>query len=161
MEQVARAMEIFAISHEYGHHHHRHGRAVDSDDPHQEELEADQFALRVCREVEKPPLQFDNPYLLSGSGGTILLTAIATLRKLEGFVDGRQAVDRGTHPPIQRRIAAFDSVALLQPAEHKRLKGFRDAGTRILSAVETILVPVWSKYDFRDLREASAWKFDR
>jgi hypothetical protein len=27
-EQIARAMEIFAIAHEYGHHHHAHGRRL-------------------------------------------------------------------------------------------------------------------------------------
>jgi hypothetical protein len=74
-EQVARAMEIFAIVHEYGHHHHGHGPRLE-DNPKQEEFDADQFALRIGYEVERVPLICPNPYLSSGAGGVVLLMAL-------------------------------------------------------------------------------------
>ena len=89
-EQVARAMEIFAIAHEYGHHHLGHGSQIDGD-PMQEEFEADQFALKISYEVEQKPFLFDNPYLSSGAGGVVLLLALATLRKFEETLRGARA----------------------------------------------------------------------
>jgi len=51
-EQVAQSMEVFAIAHEYGHHHFDHGRQIGRD-PHQEEIDADKFALRISYEIER------------------------------------------------------------------------------------------------------------
>jgi hypothetical protein len=53
-EQIARALEIFALAHEYGHHHLKHGRVVDTD-PKAEEFEADDFALKISWEVDRQP----------------------------------------------------------------------------------------------------------
>jgi hypothetical protein len=53
MEQVAFAMEIFGVAHEYAHHALDHGRTVVSEtDAHREEFEADAFALKICKIVE-------------------------------------------------------------------------------------------------------------
>lgn len=139
MEQVARAMEIFAVAHEYGHHHLCHGRDIEGD-PKAQEFEADQFALRVSEEVDRRPMILENPYLISGAGGAILLMALETLRAVEELT-GASAPPRETHPPVSDRIARFNSTHILQPAEFKWLQGFRIASTRIMALVHEALVP--------------------
>jgi hypothetical protein len=134
MEQVARAMEIFAIAHEYGHHHLAHGRDYASD-AHQEEYAADQFALRIGEEVERRADVFPNPYLSSGAGGVILLTALETLSAFEATL-GKTEFYGNTHPSVADRVSRFDSVKVVFPAEFKLLKSFRAASTRIMSSVK-------------------------
>lgn len=70
-------------------------------DPHKEEFEADQFALRICYEVERYPLIFVNPYLASGAGGVILLTALQALREVETAFGPQRGGAADTHPEIQ------------------------------------------------------------
>lgn len=137
-EQVARAMEIFAVAHEYGHHHHSHGRQLD-DDAKREEFEADQFALRTCYEVERNPLIFPNPYISSGAGGVILLLALKTLEKFREVITTERIKFSNTHPTVTQRLARFDSVAVLKPDEFSQLKGFRTASTRIMTGVDAVL----------------------
>jgi hypothetical protein len=150
-EQVARAMEIFAISHEYGHHHHGHGRQL-GDDPKREELDADQFALRIGYEVERTPLIIPNPYLSSGAGGVVLLMALDTLGKFRGTITGAGIPSHGTHPTATERLSRFDSVALLDAVEFAQLKGFRTASARILASVDAELSDLLSALpaDVRD-----------
>lgn len=137
VEQVAEAMEVFAIAHEYGHHHHAHGRDMD-DDPWRQEYEADQFALRVGAEIDKVRGHHENPYLSSGAGGGILLRALETQRLVEGRLGG-QAPSPDTHPPTTERIRRFDSVQVLVPSEFRRLKGFRQAADRVMTLVAEML----------------------
>jgi hypothetical protein len=138
-EQIARSMEIFAIAHEYGHHHLMHGKDI-SDDPHAEEFAADQFALKICYEVENVPFLFPNPYLSSGTGGVALLESLNILRSVEGLLVDRTNALAGTHPETHLRIAKFDSVAIMRPTEFVVLRGFRLTCTRILSLVRSILL---------------------
>ncbi len=139
MEQVARAMEIFAIAHEYGHHHFTHGRDINAES-HLQEFEADQFALRICDEVDRRPVILENPYLVSGAGGVVLLMALEMLRSVEELM-GAPPAQGETHPQVAGRVIRFDSVRLLQPAEFKSLKGFRVASSRIMALVNQALVP--------------------
>jgi hypothetical protein len=159
MEQVARSMEIFAIAHEYGHHDRNHGRGIGSEAMHAEEFEADQFALRICWEVERRPVLGQNPYLPSGAGGAILLMSVATLRKIESLVAGSQTAKRDTHPDPLERIARFDAVALLQPSEFQWLKEYRTTAMRIMVVVEEFMLRALATADFRKLRALSEWKF--
>lgn len=139
MEQVARAMEIFAIAHEYGHHHLDHGRQIDAD-PRSEELAADAFALRISYEVEKHPVLIENPYLLSGAGAMILLISLDTLRSVEKIMGARR-LDMASHPSVAERIERFDSIRMLFPDEHRWLKGFRTASQRVMMLVHDMLIP--------------------
>lgn len=139
-EQVARAMEIFAISHEYGHHDLEHGKQI-GEDAQREEFKADQFALRICYEVERQPLIIQNPYLASGAGGVVLLLALETLRRIEDLVGGETTRTLDTHPEARLRIDQFDTVAVMKPDEFKVLKGFRVASERIMTAVDSELLP--------------------
>lgn len=120
MEEIARAMEIFAIAHEYGHHHFAHGRDIEAD-PYAQEFEADQFALRISSQTDRRRFSgMENPYLVSGAGGAVLLMATTTLREIDELL-GAQAASGDTHPAAADRIARFNSVRVLQPAEFHRL----------------------------------------
>ncbi len=133
MEQIARAMEIFAIAHEYGHHHLSHGRDIEAD-PRKEEFDADQFALRICDEVDRKPIVLENPYLISGSGGVVLLLALETLSSIEAAL-GKPVSSADTHPPIRERLARFNSVRVVMPDQLKWLKRFRTVSAEIMDVV--------------------------
>jgi hypothetical protein len=139
VEQVARAMELFVVAHEYGHHHHGHGRNPGAD-AWLEEFEADQFALRIGRPVgERDRMPIWNPYLASGSGGVIILKALETLRRFEHAL-GAPMPQADRHPNADTRIARFDAVAVIEPDMFTTLKGFRAASERVMDAVGTVLV---------------------
>jgi hypothetical protein len=136
-EQVARAMELFAVAHEYGHHDLRHGKEPGSD-PHKEEFEADQFALRICYEIERFPFIYDNPYLSSGAGGVVLLLGLEMLKTVENTLDAMTRTF-DTHPEPRARIDRMDSVAVTRPREFEMLRSFRTVGFRIMTTVNTEL----------------------
>lgn len=138
VEQVARAMELFTVAHEYGHHHHGHGRQLGAD-ARAEEFEADQFALRIGRPIgERDRTPLWNPYLASGSGGVIILKALETLRRFEHAL-GAPMPTGITHPSADERISRFDSVAVVEPTMYSTLKGFRTASLRVMDAVGSLL----------------------
>lgn len=158
-EQIARAMEIFAIAHEYGHHEYNHGRSIETMAAYTEEYEADKFALKISWELENRPLLYQNPYLSSGAGGAILLLSLQTLRRVEDLIAGTSTILSDTHPSASDRIARFDSVAILQPKLFPVLKQYREAAIRIMSLVESLLYNGSNGADFTKVREQSAWKF--
>jgi hypothetical protein len=135
-EHVARAMELFAVAHEYGHHQHNHGREIDPQAARAEEFEADQFALKVCYEVERYPELGYNPYLTSGAGGLTLLRALRMLRAVETRLNGATAGNADSHPDVDERAARFETIALLKPAEFATLQHFRRASARIMAAAD-------------------------
>jgi hypothetical protein len=139
MEQIARAMELFAIAHKYGHHRLAQGRNIGAD-ARQEEFDADQFALKICYEVDRMPVIIENPYLISGAGGVVMLMALDTLRVIEEIL-GEPGADVSTHPSVKERIKRFDSVRMLFPDEFRWLKGFRTLSGRIMSVVQDALLP--------------------
>ena len=143
-EQVARAMEIFAIAHEYGHHHYGHGRQLDLDSK-SEEFSADQFALLISYEVERKPFLFSNPYLSSGAGGLVLLLSLEILKKFTQAIIGVPLMPSGTHPKISERLDRFNSVAVLKPDEFLALKGFRTTSHRLMTSVDSELSNLLTK----------------
>jgi hypothetical protein len=158
-EDVARAMEIFVVAHEYGHHHYQHGRAVDAD-PHTEEFEADRFALRISAVLAEQRLTLpkrlaisSNPYLESGAGAIIMLMALDTLRAVEQALGFSDRWPSDTHPETSLRIRKFESVALLQPAEFARLKHFRTAAAHVMTLVRDVIVPAIPHMPAEDLRK--------
>lgn len=150
-EDVARAMEIFVVAHEYGHHHHQHGRVVNSD-PHIEEFEADQFALRISKTLAEHYTILRNPYLESGAGGVIMLMALDTLHAVERALGFSDRGESDTHPKTIMRIAKFDCVALLQPDQFARLKSFRVAASRVMTLVHDLIIPVIPMLPDEELR---------
>lgn len=158
-EQVARAMELFAIAHEYGHHEKDHGRTIGAD-AHAEEFAADQFALRIGYEVDRYPLILPNPYLASGAGGVVLLTALRCLAGVDAILRGRPRHVSDTHPDADERVARFDTVSVLQPAEFKTLKGFRVASDRIMRTVEQEMLDVLGSVPREELAAFAPLPFD-
>jgi len=138
VEQVARAMELFIVGHEYGHHHLGHGRDIGAD-PRAEEFAADQFALRLCEPIGKRDRRPTwNPYLASGAGGAIILKALEMVRLFERALGGKLPAG-DTHPSADERIARFDSVAAILPHEFVVLKGFRMVSVRVMDAVAGLM----------------------
>ena len=138
VEQIARAMEIFVIAHEYGHHHHGHGREMGAD-PRAEEFAADQFALQIGRPIgERDRTPVWNPYLASGAGGVIILRSLQTLRRFE-HAFGAALPQEDTHPEVAERVARFDSVAVMEPETFGVLQGFRTTSERIMLAVDALM----------------------
>lgn len=152
-EQIARAMELFAIAHEYGHHHHAHGKSIEAQ-PHTEEFQADQFALKICYEAERSPHILNSPYLSSGAGGAVLLLALEQLRVFEAHI-GRKVVSADSHPAALSRIQRMDSVAVMRPVEFKGLKNFRAGMVRLMLLVNRTLseaLPKMPLREFADIR---------
>ncbi|WP_169543595.1 M48 family metalloprotease [Sneathiella aquimaris] len=157
-EQVARSMEIFAISHEYGHHHFEHGKEVLSE-PFFEEFQADQFALKICYEVENSPLIAPNPYLSSGAGGVALLLALDILKSIENILGNETSKSSKTHPNILARIDRFDTVSIMKPEEFISLKNFRLVCHRVLEVVGLELLASFSELPPDILKTANSLKF--
>lgn len=150
-EQIARAMEIFMIAHEYGHHHLAHGRTMEND-AHMEEYAADQFALKICYELAKKRIaEIPDPYLSSGGGGILLLMSLASLRRVKAKL-GLPISEQDTHPAASQRIERFESVAVLKPIEFQTLKGFRLACQRVMMLVDSEIVDS-QEIDWPRLRE--------
>lgn len=158
-EHVARAMELFAVAHEYGHHHHDHGRQIDRQAEKAEEFEADQFALKICYEIERyPDVLGYNPYLTSGAGGLILLRALRTLRTVETRLNGIQAAKADSHPDADERAARFETTALLRPIEFATLQHFRRSSARILDAVDTEIARWLDGLTPATMRQIDHWR---
>jgi hypothetical protein len=133
MEQVAWSMEYFTVAHEYGHHMLGH-RSID-DDPIEQELAADRFALRICEKLAMEPLKIiENPYLRTGAGATLMLKALAILRSIDMDSVGNQESD--THPAIEKRIENIMNRHAIQPGQLKMDHEFNRTVLRIMNAVE-------------------------
>ena len=159
-EQIARAMELFVIAHEYGHHHHSHGKQLDAA-PYAEEFEADQFALRICYEIERYPVFFTNPYLSSGAGAVVMLMALETLHQIEDLIGVKRTGTVDTHPNIAARLARFNSVAVLKPAEYENLNSFRTAAGRVMRVVNSLLLPPLKALPSDTFRELHKFEIPR
>jgi hypothetical protein len=94
----------------------------------------------------------ENPYLVSGAGGVVLLMALETLRSIEDLM-GAPPPQGETHPPVSGRIARFDSIRLLQPSAFKHLRGFRVVSARIMALVHKALLPTLAALPSRQLAE--------
>lgn len=112
---LIRAVELFAIAHEYGHHIMMHGVASASSeetaDPFVEEHQADIFARSASIAIgsrENVP----NFYAMSGTGGVIILGALDLVRRAKAILEtgNDQTPPRERHPPVADRIA---HIALL------------------------------------------------
>lgn len=143
-EQIAHAMEVFILAHEYGHHHFDHGRNLD-DDPKAEEFAADQFALNVCAEVGHDNLGLPSPYLRSGAGAIITLMALDLLRDVEALATGIPRNLSPTHPSTHARIEKILRTRGSDPAEFAALQDFRITSQRIMTVVGKELRPVLLK----------------
>jgi hypothetical protein len=160
-EQIARAIEIFAIAHEYGHHHLKHGRKLEGD-PKAEEFEADKFALAISWEADQKPFISLNPYMRSGAGGAILLLALKTLQEFKKDFVPKLDASSGTHPAIDARIGRIAAAVNADGREVDRFKRFELAALRIMLCVHAEMseirreIPAASRARLEQLAD-SAW----
>lgn len=159
MEQMAYAMEIFALAHEYAHHALRHGRtAVGADAARAEEFEADQYALKICEAVEEGERfrwlrgkEFPNPYLSTGAGGVLLLGSLEIFRKVKAKIYGNVTYD--THPHYSERAEGIKRRFVLQPSKYATAIDFCSSAENILNCVMSELNPIMQAYPFKKLAE--------
>jgi predicted Zn-dependent protease len=150
--QVTRAMELFSIAHEYGHHYLGHGRDILADQ-RTEEFEADRFALRISNEIEKKSGQLYNPYLPSGAGAIILFRSLETLNRLRHLYNEEKMEDAGTHPNADARIDKFARISIIKPFEFNTYLNFRIASNRIMQCVASLVEEVTAKIPIEDRRK--------
>lgn len=157
MEQVAFAMEIFGLSHEYAHHVLNHGREIGSkSDAHREEFEADAFALKICKIVEADHRYawvegqaVPNPYLETGAGGILLLSSLEVFRKVKDKIFVRKAYD--THPDFLDRSAKIKNTYIMQPNLYAASQEFCAAVENVLRCVMLELEPLMGELSPKSL----------
>lgn len=120
---LIRAVEIFALAHEYGHHAMRHGVTDSSDqvvDALVEEHQADLFARSVSMAIgsrEVPP----NFYAMSGTGGVIILVALELVKRAKAVLETGQDYfePSASHPSLRDRVAHIARLDQHLPAEQR------------------------------------------
>lgn len=157
MEQVALSMEIFALSHELGHHCLHHGRNLDGGiSPFDEEFAADRFAAKVCYRAHMTPQYYDlqghdlqNPYLWSSAGGILVLGALEIFRKVKDRCFKSKIFD--THPEFIARAEALEQMSILAPAEHLTRMEFCSSTRNVLKCVLLELEPFMERFPLSEL----------
>jgi hypothetical protein len=108
---LIRAVELFVIAHEYGHHVMEHGQ-VDSSEPEktafEQEHEADLFARAASIAIgaaEEPP----NGFAMFGVGAVVILGALDLVRRATALIEtgDERPKPREHHPSYPERIEAL------------------------------------------------------
>jgi hypothetical protein len=139
-----RAIEVFAVAHEYGHHVLRHGRVLGTDvveDRVGQEREADTFARAVSMYLALQD-EVPNLYMASGAGGVLILGVLVLIRRCRAILEtGTEVVEpTGTHPPFDERIAVIAAADELAPNDVR--EGFADCRTSVAAILETVWAEV-------------------
>lgn len=107
---LLRAIEVFALGHEYGHHSMKHGRVATSDeaetDPFQDEFAADLFGRLCCIAICSKPDE-ENFCAVSGAGAVVILGALDLIRRVRAMLETGRAEPppRSHHPPYPERVS--------------------------------------------------------
>ncbi|KAB0566145.1 hypothetical protein [Brucella pituitosa] len=157
MEQMATAMEIFALAHELGHHIQSHGRQMGVD-AKAEEFAADLFAARLCEQIEGTKdyqeeiqgFRFTNPYLWTGAGGILLLGSIEIFRKVKEKIFQNPRFD--THPEFAERAIKITQRNVLDTAIFHTRVEFCSSASNVLQCVLSELEPIMSVWPFAEMR---------
>jgi hypothetical protein len=121
---LIRAVEIFALAHEYGHHVLKH-QATDTSEHKSRtfnmEHEADIFARVISVFVgrnEEP----QNPYAMYGTGAVIILSALELVRKAKAILQSGSddTEPLRSHPSLADRIAKIAPLDDLLPIEQRQ-----------------------------------------
>jgi hypothetical protein len=144
---LLRAMEWFALAHEYGHHVMKHGQATSSAEAHKafvDEHEADLFARAVSIALgdnAEPP----NFYALSGAGGVIVLGLMEMIRSARWVLEtGLDSAPAGTsHPPLVDRVKVLGLLDQQLPEQLRVIaKDMRECFLKIVEGIWEDVLPV-------------------
>ena len=151
-----RAMELFAVAHEYGHHIFEHGGSESSDamrDDFKDEHEADIFGRLICLKeglsVEPP-----NLYAASGVGAVLMLGALELVRRVRALLETGVPVaePRKSHPPLKDRLLAIAGAdEFAHEADRPIFEDLRSCAERIIDMVWEFAEPA-----IRGLHKAGA-----
>jgi hypothetical protein len=138
---VLKAIECFAVAHEYGHHALEHGvshSSEDISDHFKDEHDADSFARGISIVIgmqEKP----ENFLAICGAGGVIILGMLDLVRRTRAVLETGSDVytPRDRHPPYRERIAEF---ARLDPPG-----GIGVVSKEMRSNVAAIIEAIWEE----------------
>lgn len=144
---LLRAMEWFALAHEYGHHVMRHGQIMSTaetrsvfDDEHEADLFARAASIALGDKAEPP-----NIYALSGAGGVIVLGLMEMIRRARWVLEtGLDSAPAGTsHPPLVDRVNVFGLLDQQLPDELRAIaKDMRECFLKIIEGIWEDVLPV-------------------
>lgn len=151
-----RAMELFAIAHEYGHHVMRHGVADSTSfggDFFRDEHDADMFARLISSALSSgnPPNQFG----YSGVGGVLILGMLELVARAKSMLrTGAETVPpRDHHPPFVDRIRHIaEADALLEPSLGSAMAAMRGDFCEIIEAIWKATKPGLQRFHEAGLR---------
>ena len=157
MEQMAYAMEVFALAHEAGHHILRHGKDLQATESvHDQEFAADALAVKICEKINptKPfgiqdGIGLDNPFLKTGAGGVLLMKSLAIFRAVKSRMYRQDASDG--HPDHSERIRRIMHRSVIAPEKYAFELEFCSSANNVLQAVEEILIPAIQHKSLDDL----------
>ena len=120
--EMLRAIELFAVGHEYGHHALRHGTAapLGSTDRLAQELEADFFGQAMAKYIGSQG-GHPNFYAISGAGGVSILSALRIVRQIRAVLTtGHEEPDTGgSHPPLSARVESILEIHVNEKDENR------------------------------------------
>jgi hypothetical protein len=139
--QLLRAVELFALAHEYGHHVMQHGitdSSADIPDPMIEEHQADLFARSASMAIGSQE-SVPNFYAMSGVGAVVILGALDLVRRASALLEtgSDQTPPRERHPPFRDRV---EVIALLD--EHLPVR-FRPMAANMRDCFGQIVEVIW------------------
>jgi hypothetical protein len=141
---LLRAVERFALAHEFGHHVYRHGISVSSEDdgdPMKDEYEADLFGRIISIELGFNADSIPNPYCVSGAGGVVILGALDLVRRATSVLESGtdSPPPRRRHPPYEERVAA------LQKADNLLSPDWEEASVDMRRSFHQIIEILWER----------------
>lgn len=156
VEQMATAMEVFALAHELGHHMQSHGRQIGGD-AKAEEFAADLFAASLSERIEGTEdyqeiqgFRFSNPYLWTGAGGVLLLGSIEIFRKVKKKIFQTPCFD--SHPEFTERALKITHRNVLDIASFHTRVDFCNSASNMLRCILSELEPIMSVWPSAELR---------
>jgi hypothetical protein len=159
---LLRAIELFAIGHEYGHHSMRHGRVTSSEDSvtvaFQDEYSADLFG-RGCSMAIGAREDEEYFYAVSGAGGVLILGSLELVRRVRAVLEtGRdEPPPRSHHPPYLERVANLEQLdARLHEDNRQRAADCRQFVVDALETVWEFVKPIVLDYHNSGIRPKQA-----
>lgn len=148
--QLLRAMELFAIAHEYGHHVLRHAKVTPTDttdDNFRLEYEADTFAQAASAAIGsrgEPP----NLYAMSGVGAILILGSLDLVRRARSVLlrGESEFAPPTTHPPLKERIQHIALLDANAPEDYQEAyRDLRECFLAILEGIWVVIEPVFKR----------------